>query len=136
MLSLNYENINDVISQILKLSCVSFRYVSISYVLANVFDINQLIVLILASSRSSGSSISASSAASTVSSLSQDGASSADGTTPQPHLSGSPHLLSNSPKANLDSPSAVAAAMFTVEALKIRQQELSQVRLFLTTKFV
>ena len=34
MLSLNYENINDVISQILKLSCVSFRYVSISYVLA------------------------------------------------------------------------------------------------------
>ena len=86
--------------------------------------------MILASSRSSGSSISASSAASTVSSLSQDGASSADGTTPQPHLSGSPHLLSNSPKANLDSPSAVAAAMFTVEALKIRQQELQQVRHF------
>ena len=34
MLSLNYENINYVMSQILKLSCVSFRYVSISYVLA------------------------------------------------------------------------------------------------------
>ena len=34
MLSLNYENINYVMSQILKLSCVSFRYVSIRYVLA------------------------------------------------------------------------------------------------------
>ena len=34
MLSLNYENINYVMTQILKLSCVSFRYVSISYVLA------------------------------------------------------------------------------------------------------
>ena len=33
MLSLNYENINYVMSQILKLSCVSFSYVSISYVL-------------------------------------------------------------------------------------------------------
>ena len=35
MISLNYENIKYVMSQILKLSCVSFRYVSISYVLAN-----------------------------------------------------------------------------------------------------
>ena len=34
MLSLNYENINYVMTQILKLSCVSFSYVSISYVLA------------------------------------------------------------------------------------------------------
>ena len=34
MLSLNYENINHVMTQILKLSCVSFSYVSISYVLA------------------------------------------------------------------------------------------------------
>ena len=33
MLSLNYENINYVMTQILKLSCVSFSYVSISYVL-------------------------------------------------------------------------------------------------------
>ena len=38
MLSLNYENINYVMSQILKLSCVSFRYVSISYVLADIID--------------------------------------------------------------------------------------------------
>ena len=34
MLSLNYENINYVLTQILKLSCVSFSCVSISYVLA------------------------------------------------------------------------------------------------------
>jgi hypothetical protein len=34
MLSLNYENINYVMTQILKFSCVSFSYVSISYVLA------------------------------------------------------------------------------------------------------
>ena len=34
MLSLNYDNINYIITQILKLSCVSFSYVSISYVLA------------------------------------------------------------------------------------------------------
>ena len=38
MLSLNYENINYVMTQILKLSCVSFSYVSISYVLALHFD--------------------------------------------------------------------------------------------------
>ena len=35
MLSLNYENINNVMTQILKLSCASFSYVNISYVLAN-----------------------------------------------------------------------------------------------------
>ena len=35
MLSLNYENINYVMTQILKLSCVSFSYVSISYVLGD-----------------------------------------------------------------------------------------------------
>ena len=35
MLSLNYENINYVMTQILKLSCVSFSYVKISYVLAS-----------------------------------------------------------------------------------------------------
>ena len=34
MLSHNYENINNVMTQILKLSCVSFSYVNISYVLA------------------------------------------------------------------------------------------------------
>ena len=34
MLSLKYKNINYVMTQILKLSCVSFSYVSISYVLA------------------------------------------------------------------------------------------------------
>ena len=34
MLSLNYENINYVMTQILKLSCASFSYVNISYVLA------------------------------------------------------------------------------------------------------
>ena len=34
MLSFNYENINYVMTQILKLSCVSFSYVSIRYVLA------------------------------------------------------------------------------------------------------
>ena len=34
MLSLNYENINYVMTQIIRLSCVSFSYVSISYVLA------------------------------------------------------------------------------------------------------
>ena len=34
MLILNYENINYVMTHILKLSCVSFSYVSISYVLA------------------------------------------------------------------------------------------------------
>ena len=39
MLSLNYENINYVMTQILKLSCVSFSYVSISYVLANLKEI-------------------------------------------------------------------------------------------------
>ena len=33
MLSLKYKNINYVMTQILKLSCVSFSYVSISYVL-------------------------------------------------------------------------------------------------------
>ena len=38
MLSLKYENINYVMPQILKLSCVSFRYVSISYVLADMMD--------------------------------------------------------------------------------------------------
>ena len=36
MLSLNYENINYVMTQILKLSCASFSYVNISYVLAAV----------------------------------------------------------------------------------------------------
>ena len=34
MISLYYENINYVMTQILKLSCVSFSYVNISYVLA------------------------------------------------------------------------------------------------------
>ena len=34
MLSVNYENINNVMTQILKLSCASFSYVNISYVLA------------------------------------------------------------------------------------------------------
>ena len=34
MLSLNYENINYVMTQIFKLSCASFSYVNISYVLA------------------------------------------------------------------------------------------------------
>ena len=34
MLSLNYENINYVMTQILKLSCTIFTYVNISYVLA------------------------------------------------------------------------------------------------------
>ena len=34
MVSFNYENLNYVMSQFLKLSCVSFSYVSISYVLA------------------------------------------------------------------------------------------------------
>ena len=34
MLSLNYKNINNVMTQILKLSCASFSYVNISYVLA------------------------------------------------------------------------------------------------------
>ena len=34
MLSLNYENINNVMTQILKLSCASFSHVNISYVLA------------------------------------------------------------------------------------------------------
>ena len=34
MLSLSYENINYVMTQILKLSCASFSYVNISYVLA------------------------------------------------------------------------------------------------------
>ena len=38
MLSLKYENINYVMTQILKLSCVSFSYVSISYVLAIILD--------------------------------------------------------------------------------------------------
>ena len=33
MLSLNHENINYVMTQILKLSCASFSYVNISYVL-------------------------------------------------------------------------------------------------------
>ena len=32
MLSLSYENINYVMTQILKLSCASFSYVNISYV--------------------------------------------------------------------------------------------------------
>ena len=36
MLSLNYENINDVMTQIFKLCCASFRYVNIVYVLAYV----------------------------------------------------------------------------------------------------
>ena len=80
----------------------------------------QLFVYISASSRSSGSSISATSAASTATSLSQDGTSSTDLQSQQQR-----HLSSNSPKENLESPSAVAAAMFTVEALKIRQQELN-----------
>ena len=35
MLSLSYENINYVMTQILKLSCASFSYVNISYVLAH-----------------------------------------------------------------------------------------------------
>ena len=35
MLSLNYENINYVMTQILKLSCASVSYVNISYVLAH-----------------------------------------------------------------------------------------------------
>ena len=35
MLSLNYENINYVMTQILKPSCASFSYVNISYVLAD-----------------------------------------------------------------------------------------------------
>ena len=35
MLSVNYENINNVMTQILKLSCASFSYVNISYVLAS-----------------------------------------------------------------------------------------------------
>ena len=35
MISLNYENINYVMNQILKLSCVRFSYGSISYVLAH-----------------------------------------------------------------------------------------------------
>ena len=35
MLSLNYENINYVMIQILKLNCASFSYVNISYVLAS-----------------------------------------------------------------------------------------------------
>ena len=35
MLSVNYENINNVMTQILKLSCASFSYVNISYVLAD-----------------------------------------------------------------------------------------------------
>ena len=34
MLSLNYENVNYVMTQILMLSCVTFSYVSIRYVLA------------------------------------------------------------------------------------------------------
>ena len=38
MLSLNYENINYVMIQILKLSCASFSYVNISYVLAQDSD--------------------------------------------------------------------------------------------------
>ena len=37
-----YENINYVVSQILKLSCVSFTHVSISYVLAGSTDQNVL----------------------------------------------------------------------------------------------
>ena len=36
MLSLNYENINCVMTQILKFSCASFSYVNISYVLAEI----------------------------------------------------------------------------------------------------
>ena len=39
MLSLNYQNINYVMTQILKLNCVSFSYVSMSYVL----DINSVL---------------------------------------------------------------------------------------------
>ena len=38
MLSLKYENINYVMTQILKLSYVSFSYVNISYVLASPFS--------------------------------------------------------------------------------------------------
>ena len=37
MLSLSYENINYVMTQILKLSCASLSYVNISYVLALFF---------------------------------------------------------------------------------------------------
>ena len=37
MLSLNYENLNYVMTQILKLSCASFSYENISYVLAFVW---------------------------------------------------------------------------------------------------
>ena len=39
MFSLNYENINYVMTQILKLSCAKFSYVNISYVLAFIFSI-------------------------------------------------------------------------------------------------
>ena len=42
MLSLNYENINYVMTQILKLSCASFSYVNISYVLADVIHFEEL----------------------------------------------------------------------------------------------
>ena len=45
MLSLNYENINYVMTQILKLSCASFSYVNISYVLALSFDQGLQIVI-------------------------------------------------------------------------------------------
>ena len=40
MLRLNYENINYVMTQILKLSCASFSYVNISYVLAHCLDLD------------------------------------------------------------------------------------------------
>ena len=42
MLSLNYENINNVMTQILKLSCASFSYVNISYVLATSKQLEKL----------------------------------------------------------------------------------------------
>jgi hypothetical protein len=40
MISLNYENISYVMTQILMLSCVSVSYVSISYVLALLIVLN------------------------------------------------------------------------------------------------
>ena len=48
MLSLNYENINYVMTQILKLSCASFSYVNISYVLADHLVLSLALVCITA----------------------------------------------------------------------------------------
>ena len=99
--------------------------------------VDLLSVIFSASSRSSGSSISgpsssASATASAASTFSQDGASSSAEhlqlhqqltSQHQRHLQST---SSNSPKENLESPSAVQAAMFSVEALKIRQREQLQ----------